>query len=129
MARRLTETLYFVRNMDDAIQFYTQQVGFAVEQRFDWGFTVLTVDGDNRLGLVLESEWEREYPDEDELPRPRIAIQSDNFHAELNRLRMHGIPFGTIRGEAGTRQSVTFFDPDENPVFLWADPAEPLVSA
>src|SRR2546423_14595259 len=126
MARRLTETLYFVRNMDDAIQFYTQQVGFAVDERFDWGFPVLTVDGDNRLGLVLESEWEREYPDEDELPRPRIAIQTDDFHAELYRLQNSGVPIGTIKGEKGKRQSVTFFDPDENPVFLWADPEEKL---
>jgi len=129
MARRLTETLYFVRDMDEAIQFYTQQVGFNVEQRFDWGFAVLTVDGSHRLGLVLESEWEREYPDEDSLPRPRIAIQTDDFAGEMHRLRNSGIPFGTIRGDRGKRQSVTFFDPDENPVFLWADPDEPLVSA
>lgn len=124
MARRLTETLYFVRSMDEAIQFYTQQVGFSLEERYDWGFAVISVDGQSRIGLVLESEWEREYPDEDSLPKPRIAIQTDDFAGEIHRLRNMNVPIGTIKGGTGERQSVTFFDPDENPVFMWADPQE-----
>ena len=126
MAIRLSETIYFVRNLDDAIKFYTEFIGFKLESRYDWGFAVLDVDGKSKVALMLESEWDREYPDEDLLPCPRVAIQTDDFDATIRNLRAHRIDLGTVKGEPGARQTVTFIDPDQNPIFLWSDPEEPM---
>jgi len=112
--------------MDEAVHFYTQQVGFTLEVRHDWGFSVLKMDEQTRLGLMLESVWDREYPDNEDLPRPRVAIQTDDFDGEMTKLKQHGVPVGTINGEPGERRWVTFYDHDENPFFLWTDPEEPL---
>lgn len=125
MATRLSETIYFVRDLDEAIQFYTHQVGFKLDERYDWGFAVLS-SGNAKLGLMLESLWEREYPDEDELPKARIALQTNDFDGELRRLRSMSVPLGTVHGEHGKRQAVTFSDPDENAIYLWSDPEEPM---
>lgn len=125
MSFRLSETLYFVRDMDDAIRFYTEQIGFTLEQRYDWGFAVLNADG-SCIGLMLESAWDREFPDTDELPKPRIALQTDDFDTQVHRLRTLGVAMGTVNGHHGGRQTVTFCDLDENPIFLWSDPEEPM---
>jgi catechol 2,3-dioxygenase-like lactoylglutathione lyase family enzyme len=126
MAIRVSETLYFVRDMDAAIRHYTEVLGFKLIEKDEWGFAVLDVDGTSKLGLILETAWEREFPDEDELPTPRLAIQTDDFAGEVHRLKALGVPFNTIRGEKGQRQSVTFYDHDENMIYLWSDPVETM---
>ncbi|HZH98953.1 MAG TPA: VOC family protein [Fimbriimonadaceae bacterium] len=122
MAIRVSETMIFVRDMDSAIRFYTQQVGFKLAQRFDWGFATIDVDGNHRLGLMQEGAWEREYPDDDGLPRPRLSVQTDDFDADVQRMKNAGIGFGVIRGEPGKHRATNFFDADGNAIFLWTDP-------
>jgi catechol 2,3-dioxygenase-like lactoylglutathione lyase family enzyme len=126
MARRISETIYFVGDMDEAVRFYTEQLGFTLEERHDWGFTTLSLEGKGCIGLMLSSAWERELPDTDDLPRPRIAIQTDDFAGELHRLRSTAIRMSSINGEKGGRQSLTFLDADDNPIFLWFDPEESM---
>jgi predicted enzyme related to lactoylglutathione lyase len=125
MAIRISETIYFVQDLDTAIKFYTEKVGFKLEQRYDWGFAVVEAPGGN-LGLMQESEWEREYPDNNLRPQPRIALQTDDFDGEISRLMSTGVEFGTVNGNPGGRQSVTFNDSDENVVYLWSDPEESM---
>jgi catechol 2,3-dioxygenase-like lactoylglutathione lyase family enzyme len=128
MARRVSETLYFVRDLDRAIQFYTQKVGYTLQHRYDWGFAIVSVDGHGNLGLMLETEWEREYPDDDSLPRPRMAIQTDQFEEDLHHLRQMGVPTSSVQGKPGGRRAVSFFDPEENAVLLWSDPEDSMES-
>jgi len=129
MARRVSETIIFVEDMDEALQFYTGCVGFTLEKRNDWGFTVLKMDDKTRLGLMLASAWDREYPDDDQLPKARVALQTDDFEGEIAKLRRSAVEIGTIKGEPGGRQAVTFTDPDGNPFFLWTDPEESMAEA
>lgn len=126
MATRVSETMIFVRDMDEAIRFYTQQVGFKLVKRFDWGFAYLDMDGKSTLGLMLESKWQREYPDTDELPAPRVALQTDDFDHEIARLKNNGVHMGVVKGEPGGHRAVNFWDVDENAFFLWTDPTEPM---
>ncbi len=125
MATRISETIYFVRDFEAAIAFYTQKVGFALEQRYDWGFAVLSAPG-GKIGIMLESHWDREFPDDDQIPRTRVAIQTDDFSGEIARLIKEGVQLGGIHGEPGQRQTVTFYDNDYNLFFLWSDPSESM---
>jgi len=125
MAIRISETIYFVQDIDSALAFYTGKVGFTLDQRYPWGFAVLNAPG-GKIGLMEEGAWDREYPDTNLKPQPRVAIQTDDFEAETERLIKAGVGLGSIKGEPGKRQSVTFFDSDENLFYLWYDPEESL---
>jgi catechol 2,3-dioxygenase-like lactoylglutathione lyase family enzyme len=125
MAIRITETIYFVHDLDNAIAYYTERIGFTLDVRYEWGFAVLDAPG-GKVGLMTESSWDREYPDTDALPLPRIALQTDDFEAETQRLISSGVNLGSIKGVPGARQSVCFFDHDENVFYLWYDPSEPM---
>lgn len=126
MAIRVSETMLFVRDLDEAIRFYTHQVGFQLLEKFDWGFAYLMMPGGHRLGIMLESVWTREYPDDENLPHPRVALQTDDLDVEIRRLLEAGVRVGEVRGEEGSQRSVVFWDSDENTFFLWHDPNEPF---
>ena len=124
MALRVTETMIFVRDLDEAIRFQTEKLGFRLEQRFDWGFAYIDMGG-HRLGLMLESKWQREYPDDEGLPRPRVSLETDDLDAVLHHLHQRGVRYSTVQGHEGATRAVTFYDDDGNPFFLWSDPASP----
>jgi hypothetical protein len=55
-----------------------------------------------------------------------VAIQTDDFSAEIARLIDADVQLGSIHGEPGKRQTVTFYDSDYNLFFLWSDPEESM---
>lgn len=123
---RVSETMVFVRDLDEAIRFYTHQVGFELLERHEWGFAYLLMPGGHRLGLMLDSAWTREYPDDENLPHPRVALQTDDLEGEIKRLHEAGVHVGPVRGEQGEQRATVFWDSDGNSFFLWADPKLPL---
>ena len=50
---KITETIFSVRGMDAAVEFYTAALGFQLTERQDWGWAVIESNG-QRIGLVLE---------------------------------------------------------------------------
>jgi catechol 2,3-dioxygenase-like lactoylglutathione lyase family enzyme len=123
MAIRVSDTTYFVSNIDDAINFYTQKLGFRVSEKFEWGFAYIEVDGKHRIGLMSTASWADDFPGDKDL-RPRVSLQSNDFDADVKRLQAAGVKLGKVAGVKGKPRGVVVFDNDENPIFLWTDPKD-----
>ncbi|MDI9634748.1 VOC family protein [Geitlerinema splendidum] len=119
MRRRANETIYYVKDIDSAIDYYTQNLGFELEQKFDWGFALLKVDDEGgRVGLMSTDLYEREFGSGDH-PMPRLAINVANLEAEVTNLAKAGVRVSAIAGESGGNRAAHAYDPDGNAFFLW----------
>lgn len=117
MAMSQTETIYYVRNLDAAVEFYVQKLGWRLIERADWGWAQFDVDGTARVGLLLEST----APQEEGLPRPRIGLQTDDLEAEIEKLKASGVRVADPAGKPGETRATTFWDLDGNAYFLWSN--------
>jgi lactoylglutathione lyase len=109
-----------VSNMDVAIQFYVEKLGFTLssravntEEREEYAFLAL---GDLRLELIQDLE-QRDYQKPQIKPPycPHLAIETDDMERAVARLRESGVLI--IRGPleiAGEETWVYFRDPDNN---------------
>ncbi|MFQ3678567.1 MAG: VOC family protein, partial [Fimbriimonadaceae bacterium] len=60
MAIRVTETIYFVRDIEAARRFYAEQMGFELLEEAEWGWLLFQMDPDHQLGIMAESAWEKD---------------------------------------------------------------------
>jgi catechol 2,3-dioxygenase-like lactoylglutathione lyase family enzyme len=115
---------YIVNDVDEAIDFYTSQLGFTVIMHPAPAFAMLTKDA---LRLVLSARGGgpgggAAMPD-GSLPEPggwnRFSLEVDDIEAVADRLRGAGTPFrNDIIDGVGGRQ-VLIEDPSGNPVELF----------
>jgi lactoylglutathione lyase len=109
-----------VSNMDVAIQFYVEKLGFTLssravntDEREEYAFLAL---GDLRLELIQDLE-QKDYQKPQIKPPycPHLAIETDDMERAVGRLREREVPI--IRGPleiAGEETWVYFRDPDNN---------------
>ena len=109
-----------VSNMDVAIQFYVEKLGFTLSSRAvnseegeEYAFLAL---GDLRLELIQDLK-QRDYQKPQVKPPycPHLAIETDDMERAVGRLREREVPI--IRGPleiAGEETWVYFRDPDNN---------------
>ena len=111
---------YFVENLDQAIEFYRDQLGFEEELHPSPTFAML-YRGDLRLLLSIPGE-PHALPD-GTLPEPggwnRISLQVSNLSATVAALRASGVAFrrGITAGVAV--DTALLADPSGNPVELF----------
>jgi catechol 2,3-dioxygenase-like lactoylglutathione lyase family enzyme len=115
---------YIVDDVDAAIAFYTEQLGFAVEMHPAPGFAMLSRGA---LQLLLSSPGgpggaAQPMPD-GRMPEPggwnRIQLEFDDLEAAVAELRKAGAPFrNEIVTGVGGRQ-ILLDDPSGNPVELF----------
>ncbi len=108
---------YFVTDLDAAVSFYTQQLGFAEELRAAPAFAML-YRGDLRLLLSVPGQ-----PGAGELTQPggsnRIVLGVTDLAATVGRLRASGVRFRTgITAGIAVRQAL-LEDPSGNLVELF----------
>ena len=113
---------YLVDDVDEAVAFYTEQLGFALEEQMGGAFALVSRDD---LTLWLsgpQSSAARPMPD-GRRPAPggwnRIHLIVDDIEAEVARLRAAGVPFRNevVRGPGGAQ--IVLDDPSGNPVELF----------
>jgi catechol 2,3-dioxygenase-like lactoylglutathione lyase family enzyme len=109
-----------VSNMDVAIQFYVEKLGFTLSSRAvnteegeEYAFLAL---GDLRLELIQDLK-QKDYQKPQIKPPycPHLAIETDDMERAVVRLRESGVPI--IRGPleiTGEETWVYFRDPDNN---------------
>lgn len=113
---------YIVRDMDRAVAFYTQQLGFTLDQRQGGAFARVTKDG---LGLLLSgpgSSGARPLPDGRQAEPGgwnRLVLKVDDLPAAVARMQEAGLHFRSdiVSGPGGRQVQVE--DPDGNPVELF----------
>lgn len=120
MGRRLSETIYYVHDLNSAVDFYVGYFGFELIEKQDWGWALLEAGG-GKVGLLTEAVWKQSGADYEGLPRPRLAFQTDDLDGEIARLRASGVEVEDAKGEPGKMRAVTFRDLCGNEFFLWDD--------
>ena len=122
-AREGASVRYFVSDVDRAVAFYRDQLGFEEEPRAGGGFAML-YRGDLRLLLSMPGGSHR-LPD-GTLPAPggwnRIALRVADLEATVEALRAAGARFRTGIVENPAVRNALVEDPSGNPVELF----EPL---
>jgi catechol 2,3-dioxygenase-like lactoylglutathione lyase family enzyme len=121
---KMSDTTYYVRNLEEAIDFYTGKLGFRLREKFDWGFAYIDIDGQHCIGLMSCDSWKEEFPSEAADLRPRVALETDDFDAEYDRLKKRGVRLSSVAGKPSETRGVMIWDSDENPIFLWGPPRD-----
>jgi catechol 2,3-dioxygenase-like lactoylglutathione lyase family enzyme len=113
---------YLVDDVDAAIAFYTEHLGFSLLSTASPAFAEVARDDLRLLLSGPKSSAGRPMPDGRQ-PGPggwnRIEFVVDDLAAEVARLRAAGIPFRSdvIRGPGGAQ--IVFDDPSGNPIELF----------
>jgi catechol 2,3-dioxygenase-like lactoylglutathione lyase family enzyme len=115
---------YFVNDVDEAIEFYGELLGFDVDLQPAPGFAILS-RGDLRLLLSAPGGGggaTQAMPD-GSTPEPggwnRFQLEPDDFDEEVSRLRAAGARFrGDVVAGRGGRQ-ILLEDPSGNPIELF----------
>jgi catechol 2,3-dioxygenase-like lactoylglutathione lyase family enzyme len=113
---------YLVNDVDDAVAFYTGQLGFELEQQMGPAFAIVVLDGVRLWLSGPASSAARPMPDGTK-PEPggwnRIAVEVDDIEVEVTKLRAAGIRFrGEIVVGPGGSQ-IVLEDPSGNAVELF----------
>jgi len=119
----MTSVRYFVQDVDAAIEFYGERLGFDVDQHPAPGFAMLS-RGDLRLLLNAPGAGGagQAMPDGSP-PEPggwnRFQLEVDDFDEQVSRLRAAGARFrGDVVAGRGGRQ-ILLEDPSGNPIELF----------
>jgi glyoxylase I family protein len=121
----LANVRYQVTDMDRAVAFYTQQLGFKVEKQVEKAFASVVL-GEMRLILSGPgSSGARPMPDgrrQEPGGWNRIILYVDNLTARIDTLKAAGIRFRNQveSGPGGTQIQIE--DPDGNPIELHEEP-------
>lgn len=113
---------YMVNDVEQSIAFYTQHLGFALEQQMGPAFAIVT-KGDLSLWLSgPQTSAARPMPDGRQ-PEPggwnRLVIEVENLPALVSRMKQAGVRFRNeiISGPGG--QQILAEDPSGNPIELF----------
>lgn len=117
MAMTVSETIYYVRDLDAAVSFYAEKLGWRLIERAEWGWAQFDVDGSARVGLLAESVG----PGGTQFPCPRLGLKTDDLEAEIAGLRKAGVRVDEPVGDPGGTRATTFHDSDGNAFFLWSE--------
>jgi catechol 2,3-dioxygenase-like lactoylglutathione lyase family enzyme len=118
----LVSVRYMVDDVDQAIDFYTSQLGFELGHNASPAFAEVIRDGLRLLLAGPTSSAGRPMPD-GRRPEPggwnRIHFVVDDIVAEVDRLRAAGLHFRNdiVRGPGG--QQILLDDPSGNPIELF----------
>jgi catechol 2,3-dioxygenase-like lactoylglutathione lyase family enzyme len=113
---------YIVPDVDEAVGFYTERLGFDLAQRFGPAFAIVARDG---LSLWLsgpQSSAARPMPD-GRIPKPggwnRLVVEVDDLARTVAALEQSGVAFrnDVVDGPGG--RQIVLDDPAGNPVELF----------
>jgi catechol 2,3-dioxygenase len=128
-AKHMNHMVFIVRNLDEAVDFYTKILGMKVTMRFDDRRMAFLSFGEHLADIRLFEVNGTPDPDRKILGFNHLAIEPeggiDVLEALHKRLIDNGVAIERTEGHAkGQHQSVYFFDPDGNRLeFYWESPA------
>ena len=113
---------YLVNDVDEAVQFYTSNLDFKLEQQFGSAIAMLERDGLILLVAGPMTSAAKPMPDGTK-PTPgggwsRIIIDVDNIESEISRLKEKGVQFRNEIIENQGRKQILCLDPSGNIIEL-----------
>lgn len=120
---RLREALFVVDDLDSAIKFYTEKMGFGLEKRFDWGFALLSVDGGPvKLGLMTRDNWAADFSPAHAHCGGMLSLQVADLETERRKLINDHVHVTHISGSKGEHRAfLAEFGEDDHWIFIWED--------
>ena len=113
---------YIVNEVDKAVEFYTSNLDFRLEQQFGPAVAILERDGVRLIVSGPKSSAGRPMPDGSK-PSPggwsRFQIVVDDIESEVSRLKQNGVEFKNDIIEGGGRKQILCLDPSGNLVELF----------
>lgn len=113
---------YMVNDVDKAVEFYTEMLGFTLDERWGPAFAIVS-SADLKLWISgPETSAARAMPD-GRVPQPggwnRLVLEVDDIHALVNKLKQAGAVFRNevISGPGGSQVLVE--DPSGNPIEIF----------
>ena len=113
---------YMVANVDEAVQFYTEKLGFSVVERWGPAFAMIALEDLTLWVSGPDTSAARPMPD-GRLPMPggwnRVVIEVSDIHALAKTLLGAGVTFRNqvITGPGGSQ--VLIEDPSGNPIEIF----------
>ncbi len=113
---------YLVNDVDEAVEFYTSNLNFKLEQQFGPAIAMLERDGLTLLVAGPMSSAGKPMPDGTK-PTPggwsRILIDVDDIESVVTRLKEKGVQFKNDILEGPGGKQILCLDPSENVVELF----------
>ena len=113
---------YIVNDVDKAVEFYTSNFDFRLEQQFGPAVAILERDGVSLIVSGPKASAGRPMPDGSQ-PSPggwnRILISVEDIESEHSRLKRNGVQFRNEIIENQGRKQVLCLDPSGNVVELF----------
>jgi len=113
---------YLVNDVDEAVQFYTSNLNFKLEQQFGPAIAMLERDGLTLLVAGPMSSAGKPMPDGTK-PTPggwsRILIDVDDIESEVTRLKEKGVQFKNDILEGPVGKQILCLDPSGNVIELF----------
>ena len=113
---------YLVNDVDEAVKFYTSNLGFKVLEQYGQAVALLERDGVTLIVSGPMSSAGRPLPDGTK-PVPggwsRFQIVVDNIEAEVSRLKKNGVQFKNELIEMADRKQILCLDPSGNLIELF----------
>ena len=122
MKLKREDAVYYVQNLDAAIAFYEQKLGFKLKFKEDWGFALIEVSEDDYIGLMTVANYQKEFPEHADDLRPRTVFRAEDLDYEVERLKSNGVRVSNVFGESGGPRSALFWDLDNNPYYMYSLP-------
>ncbi len=113
---------YLVKDLDSSLGFYTEMLGFKVEQQFGPAMAILS-RGDFNLWLAAPMSSAAQPMPDGRKPEPggwnRIVLQVDNLADIVAKMKTQGVNFRNeiIQGPGGSQ--ILCEDPSGNPIELF----------
>jgi catechol 2,3-dioxygenase-like lactoylglutathione lyase family enzyme len=113
---------YLVRDVEQALAFYVDILGFTEERRFGAAMAIVS-SGDLRLWLAGPSSSAARAMPDGRRPEPggwnRLVVETDGLDALIERLRALGTPFRNDLVEGPGGRQILIEDPSGNPIELF----------
>ena len=113
---------YLVKDVDVAVQFYTSNFDFRLDQQFGPAIAILERDGVNLIVSGPQASAGQPMPD-GTVPSSggwnRIVISVDDIESDVSRLKENGVEFRNDIIENQGRKQILCLDPSGNVVELF----------